>query len=164
MDYHCYADDTQIYIVVKPRDNLSDMSMKLMSCLSETREWMCSNLLKLNQDKTELMIFAPTISWCTLSNCQLSWSLYLSKWSPILVATTFSMILDTKGRFDTGRWFLRLFISNPGFFECSWNRYSIRQTCNGTIKVITKLPNSEQSYKGKVQTHNYINRQNQSIN
>ena len=30
------------------------------------------------------------------------------------------------------------------------------------IKVITKLPNSEQSYKGEVQTHNYINRQNQS--
>jgi hypothetical protein len=30
------------------------------------------------------------------------------------------------------------------------------------IKVITKLPNSEQSHKGKVQTHNYINRQNQS--
>ena len=32
----------------------------------------------------------------------------------------------------------------------------------GQIKVITKLPNSEQSYKGKVKTHNYINRQNQS--
>jgi hypothetical protein len=30
------------------------------------------------------------------------------------------------------------------------------------IKVITKLPNSEQSYKGKDKTHNYINRQNQS--
>ena len=30
------------------------------------------------------------------------------------------------------------------------------------IKVITKLPNSEQSYKGKVKTYNYINRQNQS--
>jgi hypothetical protein len=29
-------------------------------------------------------------------------------------------------------------------------------------KTITKLPNSEQSYKGKVKTHNYINRQNQS--
>ena len=28
--------------------------------------------------------------------------------------------------------------------------------------VITKLPNSERSYKGKVKTHNYINRQNQS--
>ena len=31
-----------------------------------------------------------------------------------------------------------------------------------TIRVITKLPNSEQSYKRKVKTHNYINRQNQS--
>ena len=30
------------------------------------------------------------------------------------------------------------------------------------IGVITKLPNSEQSYKGKVKTHMYINRQNQS--
>ncbi len=30
------------------------------------------------------------------------------------------------------------------------------------IRVITKLPNSEQSYKGKVKTHEYINRQNQS--
>jgi hypothetical protein len=33
---------------------------------------------------------------------------------------------------------------------------------NGMIRVITKLPNSEQSYKGKVKTHKYINRQNQS--
>jgi hypothetical protein len=59
MNYHCYADNTEIYIVVEPRDNLSDMSVKLMSCLSDICEWMCSNLLKLNQDKTEIMIFAP---------------------------------------------------------------------------------------------------------
>jgi hypothetical protein len=32
----------------------------------------------------------------------------------------------------------------------------------GQIKVITKLPNSEQSYKGKVKTHKYANRKNQS--
>jgi hypothetical protein len=34
--------------------------------------------------------------------------------------------------------------------------------CHHKIRVITKLPNSEQSYKGKVKTDNYINRQNQS--
>ena len=34
--------------------------------------------------------------------------------------------------------------------------------CNDQIRVITKFPNSEQSYKGKVKTHKYINRQNQS--
>ena len=37
-----------------------------------------------------------------------------------------------------------------------------RQILFFKIKVITKLPNSEQSYKGKVKTHNYINRRNQS--
>jgi hypothetical protein len=30
------------------------------------------------------------------------------------------------------------------------------------IRVLTKLPNSEQSYKGKVKTHKHTNRQNQS--
>jgi hypothetical protein len=32
-----------------------------------------------------------------------------------------------------------------------------------SIKVITKLPNSEQSYKGKIQTHNYINMEEKSV-
>ena len=31
------------------------------------------------------------------------------------------------------------------------------------IRVITKLPNSEQSYKGKVKTHKYIDRQKEPI-
>ena len=33
------------------------------------------------------------------------------------------------------------------------------QIDNNIIRVITKLPNSEQSYKGKVKTHKYINSQ-----
>ena len=43
-----------------------------------------------------------------------------------------------------------------------WSRWTNYLKDIYSIKVITKLPNSEQSYKGKVQTHNYINRQNQS--
>ena len=38
----------------------------------------------------------------------------------------------------------------------------LQMIMNVSIRVITKLPSSEQSYKGKVKTHNYINRQNQS--
>ena len=37
-----------------------------------------------------------------------------------------------------------------------------QKTKDRAIRVITKLPNSEQSYNGKVKTHKYINRQNQS--
>jgi len=35
-------------------------------------------------------------------------------------------------------------------------------TYHKDIRVITKLPNTEQSSKGKVKTHKSINRQNQS--
>ncbi|KAK3085690.1 hypothetical protein FSP39_007270 [Pinctada imbricata] len=56
MDYHCYADDTQIYMVI---DSLQSTSTKLAVCLKEIKTWMSSNLLKLNDDKTEMIVFAP---------------------------------------------------------------------------------------------------------
>ena len=56
-----------------------------------------------------------------------------------------------------------LFKKKKKYFLCIHNRLlQYMQHCE--IRVITKLPNSEQSYKGKVKTHKYmyINRQNQS--
>jgi hypothetical protein len=43
------------------------------------------------------------------------------------------------------------------FTVISWSVLLVEE-----IRVITKLANSEQSAKGKVKTHKYINRQNQS--
>ena len=42
-----------------------------------------------------------------------------------------------------------------------WKR-ELKEKLKERIRVITKLPNSEQSSKEKVKTHKYINRQNQS--
>jgi len=36
-----------------------DISDRLEACLSDIKSWMCTNMLKLNQDKTELIVFAP---------------------------------------------------------------------------------------------------------
>ena len=53
--------------------------------------------------------------------------------------------------------------NRPPFFKLHhFNKLRVTLFLSYLIKVITKLPNSEQSYKGKVKTHNYINRQNQS--
>ena len=50
--------------------------------------------------------------------------------------------------------------------RCIFDYHTITTTTapryNKQIRVITKLPNSEQFYKWKVKTHKYINRQNQS--
>ncbi len=57
--YHCYADDSQSYISIKPSDNWDTTSTRIQNCVSEVRGWMSSNMLKLNQDKTEVIIFHP---------------------------------------------------------------------------------------------------------
>ena len=53
-NFHSYADDTQLYISVAP-DNVSSVD-KLTICLSSIVSWMNSNFLKLDEEKTEIII------------------------------------------------------------------------------------------------------------
>ena len=53
LSHHSYADDTQLYMTMDWRDGLARIEL----CVSEIREWMNQNMLKLNDDKTELIVF-----------------------------------------------------------------------------------------------------------
>lgn len=57
--YHCYADDTQFYFAVKRSDNL-DLSV-IESCLHDIAGWMEMNKLKLNQAKTQFILFGSKL-------------------------------------------------------------------------------------------------------
>ena len=54
--YHFYADDTQTYGAVKC-DDLTGLIDATERCAKDIKDWMTSNKLKLNNDKTEAMLF-----------------------------------------------------------------------------------------------------------
>ena len=55
INYHFYADDTQLYIAFSPA-NLSHSIQKLKNCLNDIQNFMFTNKLKLNPDKTEFIL------------------------------------------------------------------------------------------------------------
>ena len=57
MQFHFYADDTQLYISFSTNDDLelTNSIVKIEKCLSDLDQWMSLNKLKLNKDKTELL-------------------------------------------------------------------------------------------------------------
>ncbi len=54
VSFHCYADDTQLYISSRPGE--THQIEKLMECIVDIKNWMTSNFLLLNSEKTEVLI------------------------------------------------------------------------------------------------------------
>ena len=58
LQYHFYADDTQIYVTFET-DSQEDASLtkaRVECCVQEIIRWMIANVLKLKHDKTELAV------------------------------------------------------------------------------------------------------------
>ena len=72
MSYHLYADDTQIYISFKSSE--TDLARaRIEACIQDINQWMSQNLLKMNKDKTGLLIInarhRPTPPISSISIC-----------------------------------------------------------------------------------------------
>ena len=59
LNYHYYADDGQLYLSFKPKCTAAkiDSLERIEKCLTEIVSWMNNNMLKINADKTEVIIF-----------------------------------------------------------------------------------------------------------
>ena len=60
--YHLYVDDQQIYLSFKPgpmgeQSAQDDCICHMEGCVEEIKNWMARNMLKLNEEKTEFIIF-----------------------------------------------------------------------------------------------------------
>ena len=55
IEHHLYADDTQLCVPI-PRDQVAASLENIEKCCSEIKQWMTSNMLKLNDSKTEVLL------------------------------------------------------------------------------------------------------------
>ena len=60
--HHFYADDTQLYVILNPRQDFSAQLQSLNQCVDDIRMWMRLNMLKLNDDKTEVLLIGSNNS------------------------------------------------------------------------------------------------------
>ena len=58
ISFHCYADDSQIYVPLKKSDSFC--VEPLLKCLQDIKDWMSLNFLNFNDKKTEVVVFGGT--------------------------------------------------------------------------------------------------------
>ena len=55
--FHCYADDTRVYVSVTPEQHAVDAAIqRLVRCIDDIHLWMSNNYLKFNDDKSEFIV------------------------------------------------------------------------------------------------------------
>ena len=57
--HHSFADDLQLQMSAPP-DRISELLHSMQSCISDVKAWATANMLKLNDNNTELMLFGST--------------------------------------------------------------------------------------------------------
>ncbi|XP_053536545.1 uncharacterized protein LOC128632878 [Ictalurus punctatus] len=66
ISFHCYADDTQLYVSGKSED--SQQLSKVEDCVKDIRHWMLTYFLLFNSDKTEILVLGPRVARDKLSD------------------------------------------------------------------------------------------------
>ena len=89
-NYHCYADDTQLYLSFPPED--SSVSHRISACLKDISIWMKDRHLQLNLSKTELLVFPAKTTIPQQMNIQLD----SSSLTPTRSARNLGVIIDDR--------------------------------------------------------------------
>ena len=74
LTFHLYADDTQLYLAFRPSEEVSrfEAIQRLEACVKDIKLWMTNNLLKLNDDKTEIIVITSSDQVSTSLNISIN--------------------------------------------------------------------------------------------
>jgi hypothetical protein len=64
LDYHIYADETQLYVPFEADSDVDLVKARIENCMAEIRRWMLFNGLQINDDKTISVLMHSTFRPC----------------------------------------------------------------------------------------------------
>uniref|UniRef100_A0A3B1JQW8 Reverse transcriptase domain-containing protein n=1 Tax=Astyanax mexicanus TaxID=7994 RepID=A0A3B1JQW8_ASTMX len=96
VNFHCYADDTQLFISAQPDDRVR--LKKIEDCVEDVKSWMSHNFLLLNSDKTEVLLLGPKAARNKLSDLMLNLADFSA--TPGSAAKNLGVIIDSDLAFD----------------------------------------------------------------
>ena len=78
---HFYADDSQLYTVLEPSHGIGSICASIEKCVLDVKHFMNTNFLKLNQDKTEIMVFGSDFNMRKFPNTTLPYQSQTEVWN-----------------------------------------------------------------------------------
>jgi hypothetical protein len=102
---HVYADDTQLYLQfeLSSPEGAETAVVKMEDCVEDIRKWMAMNKLKLNDDKSELLVITPSRQThkCNISQIKMGDNNVTASESVRNLGIMFDNIMSMKPQVDT---------------------------------------------------------------
>ena len=122
--FHCYADDTQLYLEfdLKDTDSLFSALEKIEICIKAIRDWMTQNLLKFNDSKLEFVVIIPRHYQAKFANLTPKLHVGDVVLHPSPTARNLGVLFDSEMSFKAGAWpGASMAISKPSIrFVSTW--------------------------------------------